>query len=370
MAYKYDPEDTTFRPVAILETLHQENPKPSDFKAAFQKLILKIRLEEERLKQEYFEIARRVYNLPSIDEVKARAREIYKNQIFLERQAEINRMPNAIVHYTISSKQKEFFQNPQQEKSKLDIVNQHEEYSNVLHANVVKGIRKFTLEEIKDAQSRLSHEIQEQVGQASVQELLNALRPQDMSDIEKLTKEEIALGKTWQKWLKVFGDGNVIEREMESRYPEVLRTEDDHENGDHRPQDANNQNVTIQNIFMQEINNSNSTYLTNTNNEDDKQETVKQKETKNEEKSSAGNNNTSPEILALEEPIQFTRCVDKGLLYRYGDKYISVVSFPKILRFLYSENLEYSPSLFIGRILKRNKKPYTESTIIQNCRIV
>jgi|GEM_PF-1816581 len=223
MAYKYDPEDKNFRPVTILQTLNQEHPKPSYFKAAFQGLLSNIRFEEERLKQQYYEIARVTYNLPSIDEVKIKAREIYKRKLFSDRQAEIDRMNKAVVHYTMASKRKEFFQNSHPEQPTLEIESQDEEYSHTWHTNVIRGVRHFSPKEIENAQARLPDDIQKQVDNASDLELLNALRPQDVSDFEKLTKEEIELEQTWEQWLKVFGDGNMIEFEMKNRYPEVLQ---------------------------------------------------------------------------------------------------------------------------------------------------
>jgi len=74
MIYKYNPEDQDFRSVTILELLHQEYSKPSDFRNAYQELISSIRKEQEKRRRDFIDIAAKVLNCP-VDQVEISARE-------------------------------------------------------------------------------------------------------------------------------------------------------------------------------------------------------------------------------------------------------------------------------------------------------
>ncbi|HPL67121.1 MAG TPA: hypothetical protein PLG94_11360 [Smithellaceae bacterium] len=305
MIYKYNPEDPNFRPIAILELLHQECSLPSDFKDAYQKLISDIRKEQEKRRRDFIDIAAKVLNCP-VDQVEISAREIYKKKVLEDRLAEIERMKAAVVRFKMTAQHTESLRKLQQERPEANININSEEFDPDYHTMIVKGTRSFFREDIENEKNLALDYSEKKSEEASDQDLFNALRPQDMSDWARLSQEETALEQAYQKWEKVFGDGNILEFEMKSKYPEVLNLD-------------------------------------------------------------VGSNEKS---ITPQEPVQFTRCVEHGLLVRYGQQYIAQVSFPKILQFLCSQKLDYNASLFIGHILKKNGEPYTKATIEQYCKTV
>ena len=73
-------------------------------------------------------------------------------------------------------------------------------------------------------------------------------------------------------------------------------------------------------------------------------------------------------IHPAEEPVQFTRCVEKGLMQRKGSKYFVLLGLPDVLKYLQEIKLPYKATLFQGLILKHDGSVYTSESITQICK--
>lgn len=222
MTYQYNLERQDFRPVEILDLLHQEYSKPSDFRNAFQELISDIRREQEKRKQQFISIAAKVLNCP-VDQVEKHAREIYQKRLLEDRRADIEMMKTTLVHFKMTKQHAEILQKLQQERPEANIKIESEEYDTKYHTMVVKGTRSCLPEEFENEKNMALEYSKEEANKASDRDLFNALRVQDTSDWLKSSQEEIALERAWEEWKKVFGDGNCLEYEMQKRYSNILQ---------------------------------------------------------------------------------------------------------------------------------------------------